>query len=225
MFTGIIEGIGTVRSIERGANSAKLNVLTKSVCFETRVGDSVAVNGICLTVTRFFHGGFTADIMEETLTRTSLASLRGGSRVNLERALTLSSRVGGHLVSGHIDGAGIVRSIRKRDIARVYQIEFKSAFLRYIIEKGSVALDGISLTVCAVSDTGFDISVIPHTAANTILWDKKPGEAINIECDQIAKYLEKEKLVDNAPKRPPSGRITELFLSRNGFMEDYNEHH
>lgn len=220
MFTGIIEEIGTVRSLERGTDSARLNVLAKTACAETRVGDSVAVNGVCLTVTRFFRGGFTADIMAETLTRTSLANLRSGSRVNLERALTLSSRVGGHLVSGHIDGTGIILSIRKKGIAYLYQIECAPALLRYIIEKGSVALDGISLTVCAVSDTGFDVSIIPHTAANTILWDKKTGDKINIECDQLAKYQEKQKLFDNESNTPPSKKITELFLIQNGFMED-----
>ena len=216
MFTGIIEEKGTVRSISHGSNSAKLFLSAKTVCENTKTGDSIAVNGICLTVTHLEPEGFSADVMAETLARSSLGSLHAGGAVNLERALTLSSRIGGHMVSGHIDGTGTISSVRTDDIATVYTIDCDKKLLRYIIEKGSIALDGISLTVCSVTDSAFSVSIIPHTAEQTTLAEKKRGDMINIECDMVAKYIEKF----TSPKFAQTDRISETFLRANGFMED-----
>jgi riboflavin synthase len=210
MFTGIIEEVGTVGSVFRGRNSAVLSVAAKTVCAGTKKGDSIAVDGVCLTVTSISDTVFTAEVMAETLSRSGLGKLKAGSRVNLERALTLSSRIGGHQVSGHMDGTGTIRAIRREDIARVFTISCESKTLRYIVAKGSVALDGISLTVCAVRSHEFSVSVIPHTIANTTLSEKKEGGSVNIECDITGKYI--EKFFGHPP-------IDERFLNMHGFLE------
>ena len=212
MFTGIIEEIGRVRAVRHGARSAVLQIAADKIMDDLAVGDSVAVGGVCLTVTELWPGAFAADVMPETLSRSNLGGLVPGSRVNLERALAAEGRFGGHIVSGHIDGVGRVQSVRRDGNALWYEIAAPTELLRYIVAKGSVALDGVSLTVARVSGEGFTISVIPHTAAATTLAERQPGDTVNIECDILAKYV--EKLLTPAA----AGRgLTLEFLRENGF--------
>ena len=191
MFTGIIEEVGHVKSLHRGAKSFTLEVEAEKVLEGTLVGDSIATNGVCLTVTSLTGHGFTADVMPETVSRTALGELVSGSSVNLERALSLQTRLGGHIVSGHIDGTGRIADRRQDDTALWLTIECDSKLLRYIIEKGSVTLQGVSLTVARVDARSFAVSLIPHTQAATTLHQAKVGDLVNIENDIIAKYVEK----------------------------------
>ena len=184
----------------------------------TKIGDSIAVNGICLTVTRLFSHKFSADVMHETLNRSTLSGLVPGSRVNLERAMAADGRFGGHMVAGHVDGVGKILAIQKDDTAVWYTI---AELMRYIVEKGSVAIDGISLTVAAVADTHFSISAIPHTVSHTVLRERRIGDLVNVETDMIGKYV--EKLLGpltqgrDVKKEGEHGSITREFLSQNGF--------
>ena len=191
MFTGIIEEIGTVRRIERGASGARLTIAAKTVLEGTKLGDSIATNGVCLTVVSLTSDSFSADVMAESLRRSNLGALQTGSPVNLERAMPLNGRFGGHIVSGHIDGTGTIASQKREDNAVWVTVRTAASLLRYIVEKGSIAIDGVSLTVAAVDESSFVVSIIPHTGAQTILLDKKPGETVNLECDVIGKYVEK----------------------------------
>jgi len=179
------------------------------------IGDSVAVNGVCLTATAVDAGGFTADVMPETLDRSSLGTLVPGSPVNLERAMAADGRFGGHIVSGHIDGTGTVRHVRRDDNALWYTVAAPPALLRYVVEKGSITIDGVSLTVAEVGDDRFSVSLIPHTAAITLLGRKGPGDVVNLETDILAKYV--EKLLRPAPALDKSGGLTLDFLAQNGF--------
>ena len=167
MFTGIIEEIGTIRTINRGAASAVLTIAAETVLKDVHLGDSIAVNGVCLTVTSFSKNQFTADVMHETLNRSSLGTLRPGSHVNLERAMKADGRFGGHIVSGHIDGTGTITDIKKDDNAIWYTIKTPPELMRFIIEKGSITIDGISLTVAREDKDRFQVSIIPHTAGIT----------------------------------------------------------
>lgn len=212
MFTGIIEEIGTVRRIEHGAKGARLTIQAKTVLEDTRIGDSIATNGVCLTVVSMTGDSFSADVMAESLRRSSLGTLQGGSLVNLERAMAANGRFGGHIVSGHIDGTGTIASQKREDNAVWVKIKPPAPLLRYIVEKGSIAIDGVSLTVAAVTDTDFSVSIIPHTGAQTILLGKKPGDPVNLECDVIGKYVEKL----TAPHK--TGGISTNFLAENGFL-------
>ncbi len=191
MFTGIVEEVGRVKAIRRGARSITLEVEARTVMEDTHVGDSIATNGVCLTVTTITPTGFTADVMPETMRRTSFASLTPGSPVNLERALTLQSRLGGHMVSGHIDATGKVVRRTADDNALWLWIETTDSVMRYIVEKGSVTLQGVSLTVATLSGTQFAVSLIPHTQGATTLHTAQVGDPVNIETDMIAKYVEK----------------------------------
>jgi riboflavin synthase len=191
MFTGIIEEIGQIESIKKGPKSASLKIKAKKVLEQTKLGDSIATDGVCLTVTHMNQTSFTVDVMNETLNRSTIKQLNIGSRVNLERALTLSDRLGGHLVSGHIDGTGTIISLTKQDIATLVRINTEKSLLKYIIEKGSIAIDGISLTVVTVDEQGFTVSIIPYTKEDTTLLEKQIGSLVNIECDLIGKYVEK----------------------------------
>ncbi len=218
MFTGIIEEKGTVLAVKKGTHSAVLKIAAKNVMSDAHIGDSIAVNGVCLTVTHITDAGFEADVMHETLNRTSLAALSGGSTVNLERAMAACGRFGGHIVSGHIDGTGIIKSITRDDNAIWYRINAKPEILRYIVEKGSIAIDGISLTVAKVSGTDFSVSIIPHTLSETTLGDRKIGDIVNLENDIIGKYV--EKLMRSAPEKTAeenSSGITMEYLINNGF--------
>ena len=186
MFTGLIEEQGRVLTAPR---NGKLSLAADKVTEGLALGDSIAVNGVCLTVSAFSGQGFTADVMPETLHRSNLGELRTGSLVNLERALPATGRFGGHFVSGHIDGVGSLLSVRPEGNALIFSIRAAPELLRGIVEKGSVAIDGISLTVVEVTETLFSVSVIPHTAAVTTLAGKRPGDRLNLETDMIGKYV------------------------------------
>ena len=191
MFTGIIEEIGSIKNIAHGSKSEVLTIRGPLVTSDAQVGDSIAVNGVCLTATSITGDTFTAEVMAETMRRSSLGSLSAGSRVNLERAMPCGGRFGGHIVSGHIDGTGHIASMEREDNAIWITISAAGDILRYIVEKGSIAIDGISLTVAYVDDKAFKVSIIPHTASETTLLDKKVGDIVNLENDIIGKYVEK----------------------------------
>ena len=191
MFTGIIEDIGIVKGISHGASSAILTIYSSKIMGDVKIGDSIAVNGVCLTARTIKGNEFTADVMAETLRRSSLGSLKVGSKVNLERAMLAGGRFGGHIVSGHIDGTGVIKSFKEEDNAVWVEIGADKKILRFIIEKGSIAIDGISLTVAYVDEKVFKVSVIPHTASETTLLSKKTGDIVNLENDVIGKYVEK----------------------------------
>ncbi len=191
MFTGIIEEIGTIKRIASGSKSAVLTIEAHDILSDVKVGDSVAVNGVCLTATSVSASLFTADVMAETLRRSSLGSLRAGSRVNLERAMAAGGRFGGHIVSGHIDGTGEILDMTREDNAVWVTVKAPDSILRLIVEKGSIAIDGISLTVAYVDSVLFKVSIIPHTASETTLLSKKRGDVVNLENDIIGKYVEK----------------------------------
>ena len=217
MFTGIVEEIGIVKSVQ----SKVITIEANKIFDDLHLGDSVAVNGTCLTVSSFDNKIFNADVTQETLNRTNLGSLKNGSRVNLERAMTLSGRFGGHIVSGHIDGVGSIKSMKKDDNAIILTIEVPRQLMEYIVEKGSVAVDGISLTVASLTDNTFSIAVIPHTLKETVLYYKKEGDKVNIENDVIGKYVErlltfKEDDKENSNDSKKSN-ITMEFLLKNGF--------
>lgn len=219
MFTGIVEEMGVLKSIRKGPHSAVLEIQAGVVLEDIHLGDSIAVNGVCLTATSFTSTSFTADVMHETLNRSSLANLRPGSRVNLERAMAANGRFGGHIVAGHVDGVGKVLRAWQDDNAIWYTIGTSSQVLRYVVEKGSITIDGISLTVAKVTDTDFSISAIPHTVAVTALQDRKPGDTVNLETDIIGKYV--EKLLTTTPAQLEESKkesgITRDFLTRYGF--------
>lgn len=213
MFTGIIEEIGTVKEIRHSGDSSFIKIQAKKIFEDMHTGDSIAVNGLCLTVTEFDNNIFRADVMNETLSRSSLESLKSGSPVNLERAMSANGRFGGHIVSGHIDGTGIISDIKNDGIAIWYTVTAKPEIMRYIVEKGSIAIDGISLTVAKVTENNFSVSIIPHTAGNTILSYKKSGDVVNLENDIIGKYIEKF----TSPEKSKSN-ISMNFLKENGFI-------
>jgi len=218
VFTGIIEELGTLRRIERGTDAARLLIAAREILTDARLGDSIAVNGVCLTVTSFDagRGEFTVDVMAETLARTNLGELKAGDRVNLERAMRLGGRLGGHLVSGHIDGVGRILSREPRGIAMVFTVQAPPEVMRYIIRKGSVAVDGISLTVVDHGEDSFRVSIIPHTARMTTLGFKGPGATVNLEADMLAKYVER-MLSRGAERDAEAGGLTVEFLMRHGF--------
>ena len=215
MFTGIIEEVGKIQRIQKGVKSVALTIQGYMIFNDLRLGDSVSVNGVCLTVSSHSSNDFTADIMRETLNRSSLGSLIVGSRVNLERAMPVNGRLGGHIVSGHIDGTGVITNIQSDDNAILYRIGAPDKIMRYIVEKGSVAIDGISLTVAEVSHKDFCVSVIPHTAKNTILSEKRVGDTVNLENDILGKYVEKLINIGQIPK--PQSNITKEFLLGLGY--------
>lgn len=211
MFTGIIEELGKIKSLKLHNDSAKLVIDAQLVLENTVLGDSIAVNGVCLTVTELASSYFTVDIMAETLAKTNLGDLQKGSTVNLERALQLHSRLGGHLVSGHVDSTGTVQKISPVGIAHVYEIQTSASVLTYVLPKGSIAIDGISLTVIDVTSNAFTVSVIPHTAEHTTLGLKRIGNKVNLETDLIGKYVAK-LLTRTQPET-----ITLDFLAKHGF--------
>ena len=215
MFTGIVEEKGKVRYMQVSGESGVLAVKAKRVLQGTKIGDSIAVDGVCLTVTSLQADGFTADVMTETIRRSSLGNCKAGSQVNLERAMAADGRFGGHIVSGHIDGTGVVRSMVREENAVWVSIETSPQILRLIVEKGSICIDGISLTVAKVDETGFQVSVIPHTGEETTLLEKVPGNLVNLENDVIGKYV--EKLLGLNEKEKKESGITMEFLEKFGF--------
>ena len=213
MFTGIIEETGSVARVLQGGTSGEIRINASYVLEGTKLGDSIAVNGVCLTVTGLYDDGFTADVMPETLRRSNLGMLRSGDRVNLERAMAADGRFGGHIVSGHIDGTGEIASLRNEGNAVWVRIRSKEEILALIVEKGSITIDGISLTVASLGSDYFEVSIIPHTGAQTTLLKKKTGDKVNLENDIIGKYV--QRLLG---KSTQSSGITESFLAEHGFF-------
>lgn len=216
MFTGLVEELGKVKAIARGPRSVRLSVSAQKVLSDVKIGDSIAVNGTCLTVVDYSDTWFTADVMPETVERTVLAKLKLGDVVNLERTLAVGDRFGGHIVSGHIDGVGVIREMQKDDNAVVVRIETGPEVMRYIIKKGSIAIDGISLTVVDYGENWFTVSLIPHTASVTTLGIKSAGSLVNLETDVVGKYV--EKLLGLATVTPQkTSKISADFLRNYGF--------
>ena len=211
MFTGIVESVGTVINVRRQASGCLIEIDSKLDLSRDAVGDSISVDGICLTATILSGAKFTADVSRETLSRSTLGALKTGSKVNIERALTLSSRLGGHIVLGHIDCTARIREKFSAGESVRIRIELESAYAKYVIEKGSIAVDGISLTVNRVSNDAFELNIIPHTLESTSLTLKNPGDRVNLEFDVIGKYV--EKLME---KR--DGSSLGDLLKQNGFM-------
>ena len=216
MFTGIVEEIGIIKSIKNGEKSSKITIGASKVLKGSLLGDSISTNGICLTVCKIGENYFEVDVMAESLRRSNLGDLKVGDKVNLERALTFESRLGGHIVSGHIDGVGKILLIQKEDNAVLVTIKTSSKILKYIVEKGSIAIDGVSLTVISVNSENFKVGIIPHTLNETIILDKKQGDTVNLECDVIGKYVEKLLLKENIQEQ--TSKISESFLIENGFI-------
>lgn len=215
MFTGIIEEVGTVLDVRKNAKSASIKIGAETVLEDVKIGDSIAVNGICLTVTAYTEAGFTADVMHETMNRSSIGRLVRGGHVNLERAMRADGRFGGHIVTGHIDGTGRIQAVKRDEIAVWYTITPEPGLMRGIVEKGSIAIDGISLTVAAVTKEGFSVSIIPHTSGHTILSEKRPGDIVNLETDCIGKYVAHLLGLEEVKN---TGGISKAFLAERGFL-------
>lgn len=218
MFTGIIEEIGTLDRIERGASFCKLSIRATQIIDDCKPGDSIAVNGACLTVTRVLSNGFVADVMAETMRRSNLENLSTGDKVNLERSLRPTDRMGGHIVAGHVDDVGVILKLTPQDIATIMTISVSHELMKYIATKGSICVEGASLTVTDVSESNFQIWLIPFTKGNTTLGLKRAGERVNIEVDMLARYV--ERLIgqrDNITDKNPY-RLDEEFLRKHGFV-------
>ena len=211
MFTGIIEETGVITNIRPSGRSSRITISATGILSDMKSGDSINTNGVCLTVTEFTPKTFTVDVMPETMQRTAFHELKTGSRVNLERALRLTDRIGGHLVSGHVDGTGTINRIKKDENAIWLTILAGKPILRYVVEKGSIAIDGISLTIASVDEHSFKVSIIPHTLNETTILDRKVGDTVNLECDIIGKYVEKlrDRKMENLDMN---------FLAENGFF-------
>ena len=218
MFTGIIESIGTIRAMTPKGGDVRVLVETgKLDLSDVKLGDSIAVNGVCLTAVELPGNGFGADVSRETLARTAFVDLKAGSRVNLEKALTPTSRLGGHLVSGHVDGVGEVVAREENARAVQFRIRVPRELAKYIALKGSITVDGTSLTVNSVNGTEFELTIGPHTLAETIMVDYRPGRKVNLEVDLLARYLERLLMGDKAAEPNASG-LTESFLAEHGYL-------
>jgi len=217
MFTGIIEEIGKLQRVTTQGPSMEVTVEASKVLADIQIGDSIAVEGVCLTVTAFDGRSFTADVMPETFRMTTLSKLGPGGKVNLERALQAGGRYGGHIVQGHIDGQGLIRSRKQESNAVVFMIEpVNKDQLKYIVDRGSIAISGISLTVVRADAETFTVSIIPHTLAQTTLTDKAQGDSVNLETDILGRYI--ERLLRFQGPKSSGTAITEAFLTENGFM-------
>lgn len=216
MFTGIVEEVGVVSHVISANTSGEIGIKASKVLEGTRIGDSIAVNGVCLTVTSIRPDGFTADVMPQTLRMTNLGMLKNGDGVDLERAMACNGRFGGHIVSGHVDGTGTISSMQNEGNAVLVRISTSSDITNLIVEKGSITIDGISLTVAQVSDKSFMVSIIPHTGSETILLKKKPGDVVNLENDIVGKYVSK-LLANRTDEDKKESNITMEFLAKNGF--------
>ena len=218
MFTGIIQAMGKIAAVEKTGDDARIQIDSGKLDMTgINAGDSIAVNGVCLTATGYSAAGFTADVSGETLSRTTLGNLGVGAEVNLEKALTLATLLGGHLVSGHVDGVGSV--VSRRDAGRSVQFRLKApdALARYVAEKGSICVDGVSLTVNVVEGAEFEVNIVPHTLAETTLGNLRPGSKVNLEVDILARYL--ERLMLGERMAPGGSEITREFLTRHGFIK------
>ncbi|MDR0138532.1 riboflavin synthase [Metabacillus idriensis] len=213
MFTGIIEEIGTIASMQGTENAIEMTIHAEKITDDVNLGDSISVNGVCLTVTAYTAGSFTVDVMPETVKATSLNSLVPGSSVNLERAMSANGRFGGHFVTGHVDGTGVI--IRKKPSANAvyYEIKVSKEITSSLVMKGSIAIDGISLTIFGLEDEKVTVSIIPHTLSETVLGGKKAGDTVNIECDMLGKYVKKFVMQSDSK----SSSLTPDFLKENGF--------
>lgn len=218
MFTGIVEEVGKIRRIQQGDLWIALEISGDKVLQGVKLGDSIAVNGTCLTVTSFTKTTFTVDVMPETVKKTSLVSLTIGSPVNLERAMAAGDRFGGHFVSGHVDGTGLIKEKKPYGNAVLITIEANDDILRYTIPKGSIAIDGISLTIVDTDVSTLTVSIIPHTLEETVLKLKNPGDIVNLECDMIGKYIERFITMRENRDSKKSSSLTTEFLIDNGFM-------
>lgn len=216
MFTGIIEEIGKIKNVKKGIKSCIIEIEASKVIEDVKIGDSIAVNGVCLTVTNITKNGFKADVMAETMRETSLSDTKNGAYVNLERAMKMNGRFGGHIVSGHIDGVGTIVGKIKEDNAVWFEIKTKPEIMKYIADNGSVAVDGISLTVAKISDNSFSVSVIPHTRNKTTILNKNKDDIVNIETDVLCRYIEKLINYENKDKKNKSV-MTIDYLMENGF--------
>lgn len=218
MFTGIIEEIGTISSVQKGEKSSRIAVKAKKVLQQVALGDSISTNGVCLTVSKVSSQGFEADVMAETLRRSNLGGLVVGSSVNLERALQYEGRLGGHIVTGHIDGTGKITALRREDNAVWVTVSTTEDILKYIVGKGSIAIDGISLTAAYVDDAVFQVSIIPHTGQETTLLSKATGDMVNLECDVIGKYVEKLLRYTASKEEKQHKTMDWDFLKSNGYL-------
>lgn len=220
MFTGLIEEVGVLRGVSSGGEMMVLNIGASLIMGDLKIGDSVSVNGVCLTATSIGEHSFTVDVMPQTYRNSNLKELRSGSKMNLERAMAAGGRFGGHIVQGHVDGTGEIRSVKRDQNAVVFEITpDKSSLFKYIIPKGSITIDGISLTVVNTSSSAFTVSIIPHTLGETVLNHKRPGDSINIECDVLGKYV--DHLLHyrgDSREEESSSRISHDFLAANGFV-------
>lgn len=215
MFTGLIEELGIIKSITKRVKSAQIIIRAKKVLHGIKLGDSICTNGVCLTVISFNDTSFTVDIMPETMKRSNLNNVKHGEKVNLERAMNVGGRLGGHILTGHIDGVGAVKEFKKEDNATWITVEADDEVLKYIVKKGSIAVDGVSLTVAYLGDDYFKVSLIPLTANETTLLIKKVGDKVNLECDIIGKYVERLLFLKNDIKK---NNIDKNFLRENGFL-------
>ena len=214
MFTGLVEETGVVRSVRTRMDSAVLTIEAGKILEDAKIGDSICTNGVCLTITSMTDRAFTVDVMPVTMGNTNLGKLKAGSRVNLERALRLSDRLGGHMLSGHVDGTGIIASAAEEENAVRVRIQAPGDIMKYIISRGSIAIDGTSLTVAGLGEGWFEVSIIPHTRESTTLIGKRAGEEVNLECDIIGKYV--ERLLKF--KEPEQSKMSMEFLKENGFI-------
>ncbi|ATH92224.1 riboflavin synthase [Bacillus glycinifermentans] len=215
MFTGIIEEIGTIKDMRKTGNAMSLVIASRKVTEDVKLGDSIAVNGVCLTVTGYKKDQFTADVMLETLKATSLGALKIGSSVNLERAMAANGRFGGHMVSGHVDGTASIVRIEKAENSIYYDLKLDPELAEMLVLKGSIAVDGVSLTIFGLTDDEVTVSLIPHTLDETIFSEKKVGSIVNVECDMIGKYI--YRFLHRAKEEKQTKTITETLLKENGF--------
>ncbi|UJF31188.1 riboflavin synthase [Paenibacillus hexagrammi] len=220
MFTGIIEEIGSMRRIHSQGQAMVLTIGANKVLKDVKLGDSIAVNGVCLTVVSFDSDSFSVDVMPETYRKTNLRTLQSGARVNLERAMAANGRFGGHIVQGHVDTTAVIVSRKPEENAVVYRFEPEDKdFFKYMLPSGSITIDGISLTIVEVTDAYASVSIIPHTLSQTVLEDKHPGDTVNIECDVLGKYMERLLFFGQSDKTgKKKSALTADFLAEHGFM-------
>ncbi|WP_449536813.1 riboflavin synthase [Ferdinandcohnia sp. Marseille-Q9671] len=217
MFTGIIEEIGKIKAINGSQDAVEMVIQAKRILDDVNLGDSISVNGVCLTVTSFTTDGFTVDVMPETVKSTSLRDLQRNHVVNLERAMSANGRFGGHIVSGHVDGIGKIVRKEPKGNAVYYEIEVPKEIVQFMIMRGSVAVDGTSLTIFGLTENTFTLSLIPHTLTETILREKGVGDSVNIECDMLGKYVKQFIQRSFEKKEPVKSSITSSFLEEHGF--------
>ncbi|MGD8228425.1 MAG: riboflavin synthase [Desulfobacteraceae bacterium] len=218
MFTGLVEGIGEVREVQRVQEDMRLTIVPQFDMSDSRQGDSISVSGVCLSIAGMQGAAFSMDVSSETLSRSTMGQLKPGDKVNLERALRLGDRLGGHLVSGHVDGVGKILKKEQKERSWLFRVGIDKALARYTIEKGSIAVEGISLTINYCQDTYFEVNIIPHTAQETTILEKRVGDLVNIEADMIGKYVEKFFKEQSAPpEEKRASRITEGMLRKHGF--------